>query len=250
MEHERRKLAERLHERREISDRLHGERQRKARYGDLLLITNLIAVEYEHLSGRAGSGKSVPPLLEGHLPERDTPAGWAQPWGTGPLFELRSSLKTYLRRRDRVAGRISAQAREQVAGEAEKEMDRIYTSSRLQTITGRWKFEAGDAQLPAAEPEQPVQKPAPPKSKEREERRALRDRKRRELRERKQAKPKQRTKPQKAKQKAKPKPRKPAQGMATVKPASAQNPRWIRPASRLKRSPSRNLRLVGIPCTT
>src|SRR4051794_23726824 len=63
MEHERRELAERLHERREIAERLHGERQRKARYRDLLLITNLIGVEYEHLSGRAGRGKAVPPLL-------------------------------------------------------------------------------------------------------------------------------------------------------------------------------------------
>src|SRR4051812_39768609 len=68
LEHERRKLAERIHQRSEISERLHGERQRRARYRDLLLITNLIGVEYEHLSGRAGRGRSAPPLLEGHVP--------------------------------------------------------------------------------------------------------------------------------------------------------------------------------------
>jgi len=38
--------------------------------------------------------------------------------------------------------------------------------------------------------------------------------------------------------------------MPTVRPASAQKPRWMRPASRLSRSPSRSLRFVGMPCTT
>lgn len=119
IENQRRKLAERVHR---------GEGHRADRYRDLVLVTKLVALEYEHLSGRREAPDQVPPEASS---QPDAPAEWAQPWGDKAMFELRASFANYARRRDQIGRRLSEDARERAGMEAEAELDRICSASQF-----------------------------------------------------------------------------------------------------------------------
>jgi hypothetical protein len=134
LERERRVLAARLHR---------AHRHRSDRYRDLILITNLIHLEYEYLVGRVGP-RARPLLLPDGLPAlvrgtpadwgRDTPAEWAQPWGVRQMFGLREKFIDYWHRRDRLATRLSAASQASAAADAKRHLDRIFMSSGFEMV--------------------------------------------------------------------------------------------------------------------
>ncbi|MGH2980939.1 MAG: hypothetical protein ACRDKV_02710 [Solirubrobacterales bacterium] len=132
VEHRRRRLAARIHR---------PDRLRRGRYRDLLLITNLISIEYELLTDRGDRSVSVSPQEKPQLSGLHLPADWAQPWGVTAMFELRAAFGGYCVRRDRLARRLSSRSRERAAAEADQELDRIcdLTTLRRGPDEGRTK---------------------------------------------------------------------------------------------------------------
>ncbi|MEK6252722.1 MAG: hypothetical protein AABM43_12490 [Actinomycetota bacterium] len=115
LERERRVLAARLHR---------AHRHRSDRYRDLILITKLIRLEHEHLIGQVGpSATSLPEALPAFGRERLE--DWAQPWGVGPMFELRTEFIDYRHQCHRLAKWRSAASRARAAAEAERRLDGI-----------------------------------------------------------------------------------------------------------------------------
>jgi hypothetical protein len=150
------------HQRRALGARLHGaDRHRGDRYRDLILITMLVRIEYGLLAGRVGRGDRLPPLPKGPPAlGKDIPADWAQPWGVGAMFELRAAFADYSRRRDRLVRRMSASTQASAAADAEREMDRICRSGRLEGVTGEWMLDGEPEPVAAPQSEKREAQPA------------------------------------------------------------------------------------------
>jgi hypothetical protein len=145
-------------ERRTIAARLSRRfRRRGDRYRDLILVTKLIHVEYEHLAGRAGGRARVPAPTNGLRVNGDRPADWARAWGSGPMVEMGTTLSFYEDQRDRLARRLSTPRLGLAAASAARHQDRILsqfegaragrrfdqepfsaTRSRWQAMRDRW----------------------------------------------------------------------------------------------------------------
>lgn len=125
-------------ERRAIAARLCRSYRRSGdRYRDLILVTKLLRLEYEHLAGRVG-GRSGPPAPPNGLPVGgDMPADWARPWGSGPMVEIGTAFVFYRDQRDRLAGQLSAPTLGSAAAAAAAQRDRILT--RFEGAMGQWK---------------------------------------------------------------------------------------------------------------
>jgi hypothetical protein len=127
LEDERRAIAARL----QRTDRHRGER-----YRDLVLITKLSRLEYEHLVGRIEDGAVTstpaedPPALGRH-----SPAEWGHPWAVGPLVELRATYGDYRRQRDRAGRQLLPGTRASVADQAQRAFERIH--ERFEALRGR-----------------------------------------------------------------------------------------------------------------
>jgi hypothetical protein len=141
-------------ERRVFAARLRRTRRRRsAHYRDLVLITKLIRLEYEHLVGRIGRRTELQSLPDGPptLGE-DTPAVWAKPWGVGPMFELRAHFIHYEHKRDRLAKRLSPATRASAEADAERRLDRISViSSRFAWVIDEGRPEVEDERVEAPE---------------------------------------------------------------------------------------------------
>jgi len=113
--------------------------RRRDRYRDLILVTELIRLEYEHLAGRVGptAGPSAP--HNGSPAGDDMPADWARPWGSGPMVEIGTALIFYLDQRDRLASRLPARTLASSADDAARGRDRIL--SRFERAMGEWRLE-------------------------------------------------------------------------------------------------------------
>jgi hypothetical protein len=145
-------------ERRTIAARLSRRfRRRGDRYRDLILVTKLIHVEYEHLAGRAGGRARVPAPANGLRVNGDGPADWAKAWGSGPMVEIGTALSFYEDQRDRLARRLSTPRLGLATASAARHQDRILsqfegaragrrleqepalaTRSRWQAMRDRW----------------------------------------------------------------------------------------------------------------
>ena len=113
--------------------------RRGDRYRDLILVTELIRLEYEHLAGRVGRRAGRPAPHNGSPAGDDMPADWARPWGSGPMVEIGTALIFYLDQRDRLARRLSARTLARTAADAARGRDRIL--SRFESAMGEWKLE-------------------------------------------------------------------------------------------------------------
>ncbi|MEK6271565.1 MAG: hypothetical protein AABM42_02835 [Actinomycetota bacterium] len=127
-------------ERRAIAARLSRRyRRRGDRYRDLLLVTALIRLEYEHLAGRVG-GRAGPPSPPNGVPGGgDMPADWARSWGSGPMLEIGTAFVFYRDQRDRLASRLPARTLASAAADAAKHRKPIF--SRFERATGEWRLE-------------------------------------------------------------------------------------------------------------
>ena len=99
-------------ERRAIATRLSRRYRRPGdRYRDLVLVTKLLRLEYEHLAGRVGGrdGAAAPP--NGLPVGGDMPADWARPWGSGPMVEIGTAFVFYRDQRDRLARQLTSSNR-------------------------------------------------------------------------------------------------------------------------------------------
>ena len=113
--------------------------RRGDRYRDLILVTELIRLEYEHLAGRVGRRAGPPAPHNGSPAGDDMPADWARPWGSGPMVEIGTALIFYLDQRDRLASRLSARTLARTAADAARGRDRIL--SRFERAMGEWRLE-------------------------------------------------------------------------------------------------------------
>ena len=122
-------------ERRVVAARLSRHyRRRRDRYRDLILVTKLIHVEYEHLAGRAVEGADSPSPSNGDTGGGDRPADWARPWGSGPLIEMGTALSFYQDQRDQLGKRLPTLSRGSAAAAAAGHRDRVL--SRFETVRG------------------------------------------------------------------------------------------------------------------
>jgi hypothetical protein len=123
-------------ERRVVAARLSRHyRRRRDRYRDLILVTKLIHVEYEHLAGRAVESADSPSPSNGDTPGGgDRPADWARPWGSGPLIEMGTALSFYQDQRDQLGKRLPTLSRGSAAAAAAGHRDRVL--SRFETVRG------------------------------------------------------------------------------------------------------------------
>ena len=142
-------------ERRAIATRLCSSYRRPGdRYRDLILVTRLIHLEYEHLAGRVG-GRAGPPASSNGAPSNgapsngapsndlqvggDMPADWARPWGSGPMVEIGTAFAFYRDQRDRLARQLSTPILGSAAAAAAQQRDRILT--RFEGAMGEWRPE-------------------------------------------------------------------------------------------------------------
>jgi hypothetical protein len=122
-------------ERRVVAARLSRHyRRRRDRYRDLILVTKLIHVEYEHLAGRAVEGADSPSPSNGDTGGGDRPADWARPWGSGPLIEMGTALSFYQDQRDQLGKRLPTLSRGSAAAAAAGHRDRVL--SRFEMVRG------------------------------------------------------------------------------------------------------------------
>ena len=121
-------------QRRSLAARLQGsDRPRPDRYRDLLLVTYLIQLEYGYVAARVNRSQKLPSLTASPTTlGKDTPAKWAQPWGVGAMFELRAAFVEFSKRRDRVARRLSPEARIEATAEAKERMAAIFDAGGLE----------------------------------------------------------------------------------------------------------------------
>jgi hypothetical protein len=122
LERQRRVVAERLSQR---------YRRRGDRYRDLILVTRLIHLEYEHLAGRVNGGADLPSPSNGLPVNGDTPADWARPWGSGPMVEMGAALSFYQNQRDQLASRLSIPRRGIAAAAAAGRGERILNRFKM-----------------------------------------------------------------------------------------------------------------------
>jgi hypothetical protein len=127
-------------ERRAIASRLtRSYRRPRHRYRDLVLVTKLIRLEYEHLAGRVSERAGHPAAPNG-LPARgDMPADWARPWGSGPMVEIGTAFTFYRNQRDRLARQLPTRTLKLAAAAAEQHRNRILT--RFEGAMGEWSPE-------------------------------------------------------------------------------------------------------------
>ena len=134
-------------ERRVVAARLSRHyRRRRDRYRDLILVTKLIHVEYEHLAGRAVESADSPSPSNGDTGGGDRPADWARPWGSGPLIEMGTALSFYQDQRDQLGKRLPTLSRGSAAAAAAGHRDRVL--SRFEMVKGG-RARAGAALGPA-----------------------------------------------------------------------------------------------------
>ncbi|HXF00445.1 MAG TPA: hypothetical protein VN458_08880 [Solirubrobacterales bacterium] len=107
-------------------------RRRGDRYRDLVLITELIRMEYEHVSGRAGEPASSPSATNGL--HGDMPADWARRWGAGRMAEMGTAFAFYRDQCDRMARWLPSASRRSAAAAADVQRARIV--SRVQRAKG------------------------------------------------------------------------------------------------------------------
>jgi hypothetical protein len=127
-------------ERRTIATRLSRRYRRPAdRYRDLVLVTKLLRLEYEHLAGRVGgrNGAAAPP--KGLPGDGDVPADWARPWGAGPMVEIGTAFVFYRDQRDRLTRQLRAPTLRRGAAAAAQSRDGILT--RFERAMGEWRPE-------------------------------------------------------------------------------------------------------------
>jgi hypothetical protein len=117
-------------ERRAIAARLRRHYWRlRDRYRDLDAITKLTQLEYEHLAGRLGHPNGPP--LGG-----DSPADWAESWGSGPMLEMGTAFIFYRGQRDRLGRRLPVRTRTRV--DADVSGYGIGVSRAFQKAMGEW----------------------------------------------------------------------------------------------------------------
>jgi hypothetical protein len=146
-------------ERRAATTRLGRHYWRRGdRYRDLALVTKLTHLEYEHLAGRVSrratgpSSPAGPPALN-----RDIPADWARPWGSGPMLEMRTTLIRYEGQGNRLARRLPARTVARATADAERYRDRV--CRRFERAMGEWSLELERELARAPEPGKPPAKP-------------------------------------------------------------------------------------------
>ncbi len=127
-------------ERRAIATRLcRRYRRPRDRYRDLVLVTKLLRLEYEHLAGRVGE-RAGPPAPPNGLPVGgDMPAEWARPWGSGPMVEIGTAFIFYRDQRDRLAKRLPTSTVKSAAAAAAQRRNGIL--SRFEGAMGEWRPE-------------------------------------------------------------------------------------------------------------
>jgi hypothetical protein len=126
-------------------------RGRGDRYRDLILVTALIRLEYEHLAGRVGGRAGPPSPPSGSPIGRDMPADWARPWGSGPMVEMCTALIFYRAQRDQLARRLSTPTLESAAAAAARHRNRILT--RFERAMGEWRLELEHGRGAGGDPE-------------------------------------------------------------------------------------------------
>ncbi|MEK6327125.1 MAG: hypothetical protein AABM66_06330 [Actinomycetota bacterium] len=143
-------------ERRAVATRLSRPyRRRRDRYRDLILVTRLIRLEYEHLAGRPNAGGGSLSPSNGLPVSDDRPADWARPWGSGPMVEMGTALAFYQDQRDRLAKRLSTPSRGSAAAAAAGQQGRIL--SRFEGAKGG--LTARPESLLASEPQKTWPRP-------------------------------------------------------------------------------------------
>jgi hypothetical protein len=140
--------------RRSLMEKLRGpDWMRPSRFRDLVLIMELIRLEYDHLAGRGGrpvraiASRGQPAALG-----NESPAPWAQPWGAGVMYELDTAFGRYAPRRKRLARRIPAEAQEIAVAEAEAELDLICETAGIEIMPGKARERSDKRQAPASRP--------------------------------------------------------------------------------------------------
>jgi hypothetical protein len=112
----------------------HPYRRRGDRYRDLILVTELIRVEYEHLARRGGDAAGTQSPTNGLGGVGDLPADWARPWGAGPMVEMGTAVAIYRSQRDRLARWLPTASRDGAAAAADVQLGRII--SRFESAKG------------------------------------------------------------------------------------------------------------------
>jgi hypothetical protein len=142
---ERKKLVARLH---------HADRRRRDRYRDLVLVTQIICLEYEQLVGRGGRRAPASPTGELTALEGDAPMAWSQPWGSGAMFDLRTSFANFRDRRDRLGRWMPAPTRARAAADAKSHLEQMRVSGGFdEVIEGRrLELAQGRVSAPRTEP--------------------------------------------------------------------------------------------------
>jgi hypothetical protein len=135
--------------------------RRRDRYSDLVLVTELIRLECEHLAGRVGPRAGSPAPHNGSPAGDDMPADWARPWGSGPMVEIGTALIFYLDQRDRLASRLPARTLASAADDAAKRRKPILSrferatgerlERRFERATGEWRLELENGRGAAAD---------------------------------------------------------------------------------------------------
>jgi hypothetical protein len=137
-------------ERRAIASRLtRSYRRSRHRYRDLVLLTKLIRLEYEHLAGRVSERAGHPAPPNGLPAGGDMPADWARPWGSGPMVEIGTAFTFYRNQRDRLARQLPTRTLRDAAAAAEQHRDRILT--RFQGAMGEWSPELEHGRVTTAD---------------------------------------------------------------------------------------------------
>jgi hypothetical protein len=138
-------------ERRAIATRLCRRHRRPAdRYRDLVLVTKLLRLEYEHLAGRVGGRDGAPAPPNGLPVGGDMPAEWARPWGSGPMVEIGTAFAFYRDQRDRLARQLRTPTLRRAAAAAAQRRDGILT--RFERAMGEWSPELEHGSVAAANP--------------------------------------------------------------------------------------------------
>jgi hypothetical protein len=112
----------------------HPYRRRGDRYRDLISVTELIRVEYEHLARRGGEAAGTQSPTNGLGGVGDLPADWARPWGAGPMVEMGTAFAIYRSQCDRLARWLPTASRDSAAAAADVQLGRIM--SRFESAKG------------------------------------------------------------------------------------------------------------------
>lgn len=122
------------------------------RYRDLVLLTKLLRLQYEHLAGRVAERNGAPAPPNGLPVDGDMPADWARPWGSGPMVEIDTAFVFYRDQRDRLARQLRTSTLRRAAAAAAARRDEILTL--FERAMGEWRPELEHGRLAAADPVQ------------------------------------------------------------------------------------------------